>query len=111
MKRLYYAPVVVHGMSAMERLKAQSGIISPRNEHWRSMVDCVMIDSAYDADIFNVTRSAAPEPKDDLFTGGYTLLAPEAQTAVAVKIIDMLGEEVLKLDEVQGILMVISGHD
>jgi len=33
--------------------------------------------------------------KTDLVSGSYTLPAPEGYTTVAVKIIDMLGEEVL----------------
>jgi hypothetical protein len=79
----------------IERLKEQSGIVSPKIKDWRSMVDCVMIDSAYDGDVFNVTLSDVPETKDALVTGTYTVAAPEEQTTVAVKIIDMLGEEVL----------------
>mgnify|MGYP006279786541 FL=1 len=64
------------------------------------MVDCVMIDSAYDGDVFNVTLSDVPETKDTLVTGTYRLPAPDEQTTVAVKIIDMLGEEVLEVEQI-----------
>jgi len=40
-------------------------------------------------------RADLPEKKTDLVSGSYTLPAPEGETTVAVKIIDMLGEEVL----------------
>ena len=38
--------------------------------------------------------------RDTLLQGRYTLPAPEGPTAVAVKIVDMLGEEVLVVGEV-----------
>jgi len=62
---------------------------------WRSQVDCVMIDTAYNGEVFNVVLSDVPEKKKDLIDGTYTLSAPTGKTTVAVKIIDMLGEEVL----------------
>ena len=45
--------------------------------------------------MFNITRSDVPERKDDLVAGRYELDGPAGATTVAVKIIDMLGEEVL----------------
>jgi hypothetical protein len=84
----------------IERLKEQSGIGSPKIKDWRSMVDCVMIDADYDGDVLTVTLSDVPETKNGLVTGTYTLPGPEEQTTVAVKIIDMLGEEVLEVEDV-----------
>lgn len=54
-----------------------------------------MIDTAYDGRVFNVVLSDVPEKKTDLVQGSYELPAPTDETTVAVKIIDMLGEEVL----------------
>ncbi|HVS80468.1 MAG TPA: site-specific DNA-methyltransferase [Pyrinomonadaceae bacterium] len=79
----------------LERLQQQAGILSPQIDDWRSMVDSVMIDTAYDGKVFNVTYSDVPERKNDLVTGEYELDAPKRKTTVAVKITDMLGEEVL----------------
>lgn len=79
----------------VERLQAQAGLLAPKIDDWRAMVDCVMIDPAYDGTIFNVSLSDVPERKSDLVKGTYTLRVPEGETTVAVKIIDMLGEEVL----------------
>ena len=79
----------------IERLQRQSGVLTPTIEDWRAMVDCVMIDPAFDGEVFNVALSDVPEKKDDLVSGTYALPAPDGETTVAVKIIDMLGEEVL----------------
>ncbi len=59
-----------------------------------------MIDAAYDGEVFDITLSDVPERKDDLVTGRYELPAPADETTVAVKIVDMLGEEVLVVENV-----------
>jgi adenine-specific DNA-methyltransferase len=65
------------------------------------MVDCVMIDTAYDGHVFNVVLADIPEKKQDYVQGSYDLPAPGAdETLVAVKIIDMLGEEVVHTETV-----------
>ena len=79
----------------IERLRRQAGLPELKVEDWRSMVDCVMIDPVYDGEVFNVALSDVPERKTDLVSGRYELGGPEGETTVAVKIIDMLGEEVL----------------
>lgn len=58
-----------------------------------------MIDADYDGEVFNNAISDVPERKDDLVAGCYEFLAPEGQTRVAVKIIDMLGEEAIVAKE------------
>lgn len=79
----------------IERLSQQAGLLKPKIDDWRAMVDCVMIDTAYDGKVFNVVLSDVPEKKTDYVQGGYELQATKDETTVAVKIIDMLGEEVL----------------
>ena len=64
------------------------------------MVDTVLVDTAYDGQVFNVTLSDVPERKTDLVVGHYELPAPADATTVAVKIIDMLGEELLEIHDV-----------
>jgi hypothetical protein len=59
------------------------------------MVDTVMIDAAHDGKVFNIALSDVPEKKSDFVEGKYTLPVPKGKTTVAVKIVDMLGEEVL----------------
>jgi len=84
----------------VERLKAQSQLLSPKIDDWRAMVDCIMIDSAYSGGAFNVVLADVPERKSDLVEGTYELAAAEGETTIAVKIIDMLGEEVLVTEQV-----------
>lgn len=79
----------------LERLEMDSGMFKAKITDWRAMVDTVLIDVAYDGQVFNVTMSDVPERKSDLVIGHYELPAPASETTMAVKIIDMLGEEVL----------------
>jgi hypothetical protein len=81
--------------SIVERLRQQAGVVQPRIDDWRAMVDCVMVDTAWNGQVFNVELSDIPDGRADLVTGSYELDAPAGSTTVAVKIIDMLGEEVL----------------
>jgi len=80
----------------VERLAQQTGVVRPKIEDWRAMVDSVMIDTSYDGQVFNVALSDVPERKQDLVSGRYELPAPRGKTTVAVKITDMLGEEVIE---------------
>lgn len=85
----------------IERLKQQAGpLLTPQIDDWRAMVDSVMIDLAYDGDVFNVAFADMPPKKSNLVVGQYDLAAPEGKTSVAVKITDMLGEEVLAIQRV-----------
>lgn len=60
------------------------------------MVDSVMIDPAYDGVVFNVRVADVPERKTDVVAGAYEVELPAGSSApLAVKITDMLGEEVL----------------
>jgi len=79
----------------IERLHQQAGLLQPKIDDWRSMVDSVMIDPAYNGEVFNIVLSDVPEKKNDLVVGKYELPAPKGKTTVAVKIVDMLGEEML----------------
>lgn len=85
----------------IERLDSQdSRLFKAQVTDWRFMVDCIMIDPAYDGQVFNIALTDLPEKKADLVSGSYTLPAPEGVATVAIKIVDMLGEEVLITMEV-----------
>jgi hypothetical protein len=83
-----------------ERLQIDGALLHAQIPDWRAMVDVVLIDTAYDGEVFNITLSDVPERKSDLVSGHYELAAPENPTTVAIKIIDMLGEEVLTVAQV-----------
>jgi len=84
----------------VERLEIDTPLFKAQIPDWRAMVDVVLIDTAYDGEVFNIVLSDVPERKKDLVSGHYEMDAPEGPTTVAVKIIDMLGEEVLVMAEV-----------
>ena len=84
----------------VERLEMDTPLFEAQIPDWRAMVDVVLVDTAYDGEVFNITLSDVPEKKNDLVSGHYELVAPDGPTTVAVKIIDMLGEEVLVTAEV-----------
>lgn len=79
--------------SIIARLDLQEGIFRAQIPDWRAVVDCVLIDSNHDDAVFNVTLADVPARKQDLVNGRYELVAPPAGAVVAVKVIDMLGEE------------------
>jgi hypothetical protein len=86
----------------LERLKQQNKdnpLFQPQIGDWRSMVDSVMIDADYDGQVFNITLADVPERKNDLVEGKYVVEANKGAT-IAVKLTDMLGEEVLATREV-----------
>ena len=81
--------------SILERLQQQAGLLQPKIDDWRAMVDRVTIDPAYDGKVFNIALADVPERKTDYVQGCYELPAPKGKTTVAVKVTDMLGEEVV----------------
>lgn len=79
----------------MQRLNLEQGVFRAQITDWRAVVDCILIDPAYNGQVFNVALADMPARKQDLVTGRYELPAPPAGSTVAVKIIDMLGEELV----------------
>ncbi len=81
--------------SIIERLDQQAGLLKPKIDDWRAMGDCVLIDADDDGKVFNIPLTDVPERKSDLVEGRYEIPADKVGLTIAVKIIDMLGEEVL----------------
>jgi len=79
----------------MQRLNLEQGVFRAQITDWRAVVDCILIDKQYDGQVFNVALADVPERKQDLVNGRYELPAPPSGSTVAVKIIDMLGEELV----------------
>ena len=86
--------------SIVQRLNLDTSLFRAQIPEWRAVVDCVLIDSAYDGEVFNVCLSDVPERKPDFVQGRYELPAPPPGSRVAVKIIDMLGEEILVVSQI-----------
>ena len=85
----------VFSPTIMQRLNMEEGLFRAQIDDWRAVVDCIMIDTDYDGETFNVALSDIPARKDDLVEGRYEIGGAPENGAVAVKIIDMLGEEVV----------------
>lgn len=90
----------VFSPTIMQRLNMEEGLFRAHIEDWRAVVDCVLIDTAYNGELFNVVLSDVPAKKQDLVAGRYELNAPLPGSTVAVKVIDMLGEEVVVTREI-----------
>ena len=89
--------------SILERLAAQEGVLSPQVTDWRAMVDSVAIDAAYDGQVFDVDLIDVPERRSDLVIGQYEVPARDATRPAAIRITDMLGEEVLVVEELASV--------
>lgn len=79
----------------LQRLNLEQGVFRAQISDWRAVVDTVLIDPQHDGQVFNVALADVPERKQDLVQGRYELPAPPPGSTVALKIIDMLGEELV----------------
>jgi len=84
----------------IERLNIDNTLFKVKIPDFRCMIDTVLIDNNYDGETFHIVYSDVPEKKNNLVKGKYEIEIPKSKTNVAVKIIDMLGEEILISKEV-----------
>ena len=87
----YISPTLLH------RLALDRSVFDEQIKDFRAQIDCVMIDSNYDGKVFRITEQDIPYKKDDFIKARYSIKIPHAKAHVAVKIIDMLGDEVLEV--------------
>jgi DNA modification methylase len=85
----FISPIII------ERLNIDNALFKVKIPDFRCMIDTVLIDTNYDGKTFHIIYSDVPEKKDDLVKGKYEIELPNPHAKVAIKIIDMLGEEVL----------------
>ena len=79
----------------LARLEIDRTIFDEQIDDFRAQIDCVLIDTDYIGEHFTIVESDVPEKKSDFITGQYTVSLPRSDARVAVKIIDMLGEETI----------------
>jgi DNA modification methylase len=84
----------------IERLSIDAKLVKPKITDFRSMIDVVLIDTDYNGKVFNIVYSDVPEKKNDFVEGTYKLPISKSKKVIAVKIIDMLGEEIIITKEV-----------
>ena len=77
----------------LARMDIDRTIFDKQIDDFRAQIDCVLIDTDYTGEHFNIVESDVPEKKENFVDGEYTVSLPRPDAAVAVKIIDMLGEE------------------
>ncbi len=87
--RDYISPTI------LDRLDIERTVFDEHIEDFRAQIDCVLLDTAYTGEHFTIVESDVPEKKSDFIKGKYTVSLPRPDARVAVKIIDMLGEETI----------------
>ncbi|MEM3812202.1 MAG: DNA methyltransferase [Thermoplasmata archaeon] len=70
------------------------------NYDFRSIIDYVLIDNNYDGDVFRIVYSDTPKNKKEMVTGKYEIDLSHDKVKVAIKIVDLLGEEVIIVKEI-----------
>ena len=83
----------------LARMDIDRTIFDEQIDDFRAQIDCVLIDTDYIGEHFKIIESDVPEKKNDFVEGEYTVSLPRPDAHVAVKIIDMLGEETVKIQE------------
>ena len=69
-------------------------------ENWRLLVDAVAIDPDYNGHVFQSRLVDAPRKKSEQVKGNYTVVAPVTTTIVAVRVTDLLGDELLIVQKI-----------
>jgi hypothetical protein len=84
--------------SILERLGAEDGIVAPIIDDWRAMVDSIFVDAAFDGTTFSISLADIPARQDDLVKGSYAVRRGHPDRPIAVRITDMLGEELIAVE-------------
>ena len=77
----------------LARLDINRTAFDEQLDDFRAQIDCILIDTDYTGEHFRIVVSDVPEQKSDFIRGEYTVTLPRPDARVAVKIVDMLGEE------------------
>ena len=82
----------------LARMDIDLTIFDEQIDDFRAQIDCVLVDTDYTAEHFKIVESCIPEKKEDFVEKQYTVQLPHPDARVAVKIIDMLGEETVVME-------------
>lgn len=85
----FISPIII------ERLNIDNKLFKVKIPDFRAMIDSILVDTDYDGKTFHIDYCDVPEKKNDLIKAKYELAISEGKTIIAVKIIDMLGEELI----------------
>lgn len=87
----YFSPTI------LKRLDLDRTVFDEQITDFRAQIDVVLIDTDYNGKTFNICISDVPEKKKDLVKAKYEFEIKDKKQKIAVKIIDMMGEEVLNI--------------
>ncbi len=79
----------------LARMDIDRTIFDEQIDDFRAQIDCVLIDTDYSGEHFTIVASDVPEKKTNFIEGKWTVSLSRPEARVAVKIIDMLGEEMI----------------
>ena len=82
----------------LARMDIDRTVFDEQIDDFRAQIDCVLIDTDYTGEHFKIVESDVPKKKADFVEGEYTVSLPRPDARVAVKIIDMLGEETVIIE-------------
>ena len=82
----------------LARMDIDRTIFDEKIDDFRAQIDCVLIDTDYTGEHFRMVESDVPKKKTGFVEGEYTVTLPRPDARVAVKIIDMLGEETVVVE-------------
>lgn len=80
-----------------DRLDIDNTLFDEHITDFKAQIDYVLIDNDYSGDCFNIEIRDIPEKHEDFVEATYEVEIPRPDARVAVKIVDMLGEETLKI--------------
>ncbi|MYB92968.1 site-specific DNA-methyltransferase, partial [Candidatus Poribacteria bacterium] len=83
----------------LARMDIDRTIFDEQIDDFRAQIDCVLIDTDYTGEHFKIVESDLPKKKEDFVDGEYTVSLPRSDARVAIKIIDMLGEETVVTEQ------------
>ncbi len=88
----YFSPTI------LKRLSLDRTVFDEQITDFRAQIDVVLIDVDYNGKSFNICISDVPEKKKDFIKAKYEFDIKDKKQKIAVKVVDMMGEEVLFVD-------------
>jgi len=88
----YFSPTI------LKRLDLDRTVFDEQITDFRAQIDVILIDTDYNGKTFNICISDVPEKKKDFVKAKYEFDLKDKKQKIAVKIIDMMGEEVLAVE-------------
>lgn len=77
----------------LKRLDIDRTVFGEQIKDFRSQIDVVLIDTDYNGEVFNICISDVPAKKSEFVSGKYEVTLEKKDAKIAIKVIDMLGEE------------------